>query len=107
MKESNIELWTLGHSTRESEELFKALRSFEIKLLVDVRSFPGSRRYPQFNKEKLKTSLTAGGIEYQHFPELSRRRGARSDSHNVASRHKKVRGFADYMETGKLHAWVV
>ncbi len=106
MKESNIELWTLGHSTRESEELFKALRSFEIKLLVDVRSFPGSRRYPQFNKEKLKTSLTAGGIEYQHFPELGGRRGARSDSHNVAWRNKMFRGFADYMETEEFHAGI-
>jgi len=50
MKESNIQLWTVGHSTRESEELFKALRFFEITVLVDVRSFPGSRRYPNSTK---------------------------------------------------------
>ena len=106
MKGSNIELWTVGHSTRESEELFKALRSFEIQVLADVRSFPGSRRYPQFNKEQLKTSLAAGGIEYQHFPELGGRRSARSDSHNIAWRNKMFRGYADYMETEEFHAGI-
>ena len=106
MKGSNIELWTVGHSTRESEELFKALRSFEINVLVDVRSFPGSRRYPQFNKEQLKTSLAAAGIEYHHFPELGGRRGARSDSRNIAWRNKMFRGYADYMETEEFHAGI-
>jgi len=106
IKESNIQLWTVGHSTRESEELFKALRFFEIKVLADVRSFPGSRRYPQFNKEQLKISLAAGGIEYQHFPELGGRRGARSDSHNIAWRNKMFRGYADYMETEEFRAGI-
>jgi uncharacterized protein (DUF488 family) len=106
IKKSKIKLWTVGHSTRESEELCEALRSFEIKVLVDVRSFPGSRRYPQFNKEQLKTSLTSGGIEYQHFPELGGRRSARPDSHNIAWRNKMFRGYADYMETEEFHAGI-
>jgi len=106
MTEDRIELWTIGHSTLSINQLIETLRSFEIKVLVDVRSFPGSRRYPQFNKEQLKASLTAGGIEYQHFPELGGRRGARSDSHNIAWRNKMFRGYADYMETEEFHSGI-
>jgi uncharacterized protein (DUF488 family) len=94
-----IELWTFGHSTRPIKELIEALRSFEIKVLADVRSYPGSKRYPQFNKENLKASLTEAAIAYQHFPELGGRRRARPDSLNMAWRNESFRGYADYMET--------
>src|SRR5437588_3963287 len=99
MSENQLELWTIGHSTRPFKELLEALKSFEIELLVDVRSFPGSRRYPQFNREQLKLTLAEAGIEYLHFPELGGRRNARPDSLNVAWRNKTFRGYADYMET--------
>lgn len=64
-----------------------------------MRSFPGSRRYPQFNKENLRSSLAAAGIEYLHLPELGGRRRARPDSINMAWRNESFRGYADYMET--------
>jgi uncharacterized protein (DUF488 family) len=99
MVENKLELWTVGHSTRPIEELMAALQSFEIRVLADVRSFPGSRRYPQFNKEQLKVSLTAAGFEYGHFPELGGRRRVRPDSLNMAWRNETFRGYADYMET--------
>jgi Uncharacterized conserved protein len=67
-------------------------------LLVDVRSLPGSKRYPQFNKETLADSLGKVGIRYEHFPELGGRRKARSDSRNTAWRNASFRGYADYME---------
>ena len=70
-----------------------------IKLIADVRMFPGSKRYPQFNQEKLSQSLRKHGIDYQHFPELGGRRRARPDSHNTAWRNESFRGYADYMET--------
>src|SRR5258708_5883696 len=97
--ENKPNLWTIGHSTRPFEELLEALRSFEIKILVDVRSFPGSRRYPQFNREQLKLTLAVAGIEYQHFPELGGRRRARPDSLNMTWRNESFRGYADHMET--------
>jgi len=99
MSENGLEVWTIGHSTRPIEEFIEALRSFEIKVLVDVRSFPGSRRYPQFKREQLKVALADAGIEYLHFPELGGRRNARPDSLNMAWRNKMFRGYADYMET--------
>ncbi len=99
MSENGIEIWTIGHSTRPIEEFIEALNAFEIKLLADVRSFPGSHRHPQFNKENLLASLLAVGIEYHHFPELGGRRRAEPDSRNVAWRNESFRGYADYMES--------
>jgi uncharacterized protein (DUF488 family) len=71
----------------------------QVKLLVDVRTLPGSKRYPQFNKETLADSLGTAGIRYEHFPELGGRRKPRSDSRNLAWRNASFRGYADYMET--------
>jgi uncharacterized protein (DUF488 family) len=99
LTENELEIWTVGHSTRPIEELIEVLKSFGIEVLVDVRSFPGSRRYPHFNKEQLKASLAAGGIEYQHFPELGGRRRAQPDSYNVAWQNKMFRGYADHMDS--------
>jgi uncharacterized protein (DUF488 family) len=70
-----------------------------IKLVVDVRSFPGSRRYPQFNKEALADSLGQHGIRYEHFADLGGRRKPKHTSHNTAWRNASFRGYADYMET--------
>lgn len=94
-----LSFWTIGHSTLVIEEFLRRLDGFEIRLLVDVRSFPGSRRYPQFNKENLRSSLAAAEIEYVHLPDLGGRRRARPDSINMAWRNESFRGYADYMET--------
>ena len=94
-----LSLWTIGHSTQPIEGLIQRLKSFEIAVLVDVRSFPGSRRYPQFNKETLSQSLAKAGIDYVHMPELGGRRRAKPDSMNVAWRNESFRAYADYMET--------
>ena len=95
----HISIWTIGHSTLSIGEFLSVLTSFQIELLVDVRSFPASRRYPHFNKEELRTSLTAVGIDYVHMPELGGRRKTRLDSKNVVWRNQSFRGYADYMET--------
>jgi len=92
-------IWTVGHSTLTIEQFLGVLSSFQIELLVDVRSFPGSRRYPHFNKENLRVLLSSAGIGYAHMPELGGRRKTRPDSPNVAWRNESFRGYADYMET--------
>lgn len=97
--ENNPNLWTVGHSTHPFEEFIAVLSSFDIETVVDVRSFPGSRRYPQFNKENLKNALARAAVEYLHFPELGGRRRAKPDSFNVAWRNEMFRGYADHMET--------
>lgn len=98
-----MRVWTIGHSTRTIDEFVTLLDDNEIRLLADVRAWPGSRRYPQFNKEALAESLSAHGIQYEHFPELGGKRKAKPDSRNTAWRNASFRGYADYMETEEFH----
>jgi uncharacterized protein (DUF488 family) len=101
-----VRIWTIGHSTRKIEDFITALEAHGIRLLVDVRSLPGSKRYPQFNKETLAKSLQEHGIHYEHFAELGGRRKPRSDSRNTAWRSASFRGYADYMEAEEFRRGV-
>ena len=97
--EQNKNIWTIGHSTRSLDEFIAMLKSFQIELIADIRSFPGSRKYPQYNKEALEISLPQKNIRYFHLKYLGGRRKAIPDSKNTAWRHVAFRGYADYMET--------
>jgi uncharacterized protein (DUF488 family) len=92
-------IYPVGHSNKSFEEFVAMLRSFNIELLVDIRSLPGSRKYPHFDKEALQLSLPANGIQYMHLLSLGGRRKVNKDSRNTAWRHPAFRGYADYMET--------
>jgi len=59
-----MRIWTIGHSTRAIDEFISLLKGSEIKLLADVRAWPGSKRYPQFNKDALAELLNAHGIRH-------------------------------------------
>ena len=99
MKRENKTIWTIGHSTRALEEFVAMLHSFNIELVADIRSFPGSRTFPQFNKEALEISLPENKIQYVHIKDLGGRRKPNPDSKNTAWRHIAFRSYADYMET--------
>ena len=99
MKEENKTIWTIGHSAHPFEEMIALLHSFRIELVIDIRSYPGSRKFPQYNKDTLQVSLPANNIQYIHLASLGGRRKARPDSKNTSWRHLAFRGYADYMET--------
>ncbi len=84
MQEKNI--WTIGHSTHSLKVFTAMLKSFHIEFIADIRSFPGSKRYPQFNKEALTISLPLNEIEYFHLRELGGRRKTNIGSHNTGWR---------------------
>ena len=92
-------IWTIGHSTRSLNEFLELLDFFKIQVLADVRSFPGSKKFPHFNKEALKISMNQNSIEYIHIPELGGRRKTVKDSKNTAWKNEAFRGYADYMAT--------
>ena len=93
-------LYTIGHSTRTLEEVIEALRAHSIEILVDVRSFPMSRRLPHFNRESLEKALPEAGIRYVWMKELGgRRKKILADSPNIALRNDSFRNYADYMLT--------
>jgi uncharacterized protein (DUF488 family) len=103
---SIVRIWTVGHSTRDIDIFISLLEENGIKLLADVRSLPGSKRYPQFNREALAESLNAHGIRYEHFPELGGRRKPEPDSRNTAWRNASFRAYADHMETEEFRKGV-
>ncbi|HEX3913440.1 MAG TPA: DUF488 domain-containing protein [Steroidobacteraceae bacterium] len=90
-------IWTIGHSTRPIEEFLDLLGEARINVVADVRSFPGSRKYPQYGKEALEATLAARQIGYQWLQALGGRRRASPDSPNTAWRNASFRGYADYM----------
>jgi uncharacterized protein (DUF488 family) len=57
-------VWTIGHSTLARDELIALLKGHGIATLVDVRSFPRSRRNPQFNIEEMERALPEAGLRY-------------------------------------------
>lgn len=97
-------VWTVGHSTRSLEELVELLREHAIVSLCDVRTAPGSRRLPHFNRDNLRTTLPDLGIAYMHMPELGGLRRARPDSVNTGWRNASFRGYADYMQQPEFSA---
>jgi uncharacterized protein (DUF488 family) len=92
-------LFSIGHGQRSTEALASILRGAGVGLLVDVRRFPGSRRYPQFNREALSTALSEEGIRYEWWGEkLGGRRSRSPSSRHPAWREPGFQGFADYMD---------
>jgi len=94
-----MNVYTIGHSTRAADELSALLREHDIKLLADIRRYPGSRRYPHFSRESLEQSLP---IAYVHLPELGGRRKPLPNSPNTVWRNEQFRGYADYMSTAEF-----
>lgn len=101
-KDPEKQIWTIGHSTHPFQEFVEMLQSAGIEVVVDVRSLPGSNKFPQFNKDALEETLPENGIEYLHLEKLGGRRKTSSDSKNMIWRNKSFRGYADYMETGEF-----
>ena len=99
-----MRVYTIGHSTRSLDELIGLLGEHGVQRLVDIRRYPGSRRYPHFSRENLAVALPEHGIEYVHVPELGGRRKPLPDSPNKAWRNEQFRGYADYMSTPEFAA---
>lgn len=93
-------IWTIGHSTRTFEDFYALLENHQISMLVDVRRFPGSRKWPHFTKENLRRLLEEKGVDYAHMEDLGGRRKGDPDSLNLAWRNASFRAYADYTETG-------
>jgi uncharacterized protein (DUF488 family) len=95
-----LTLYTIGHSTHPIETFLALLAEHRIETLADVRSFPSSRRWPQFNQASLEASLKDARIEYRWLKALGgRRQSKRTDSPHVAWTEPAFRAYADYMDT--------
>lgn len=92
-----ISIWTIGHSTRSSEEFNQTLAAHRIELVVDVRRFPGSRRLPHFATSELERHLARRHILYHWIPLLGGRRRASGRSTNTGWRAAGFRAYVDHI----------
>ncbi len=94
-----LPFFTIGHSTRAIEEFVELLRSAAVRLVVDVRTVPRSRRNPQFNRETLPATLAQFQIGYEHIAALGGLRGHKRDipaSVNGFWQNQSFHNYADY-----------
>src|SRR5437868_7086008 len=91
-----MDIYTIGHSIRTFDEFVEVLEDNEIEYVVDVRSYPGSLRVPQFNKSNLEKNLPKDGIKYHHIKNLG---GFRKNkpSYKTTLRVKSFASYAEYM----------
>ncbi len=97
-------VYTVGHGTLPAPALADLLHQAGVAHVVDVRSYPGSRRHPQHGREQLERWLPADGIGYSWDARLGGRRRPGPASPNVALRHEAFRAYADHMATPEFHA---
>ncbi len=102
LQRSDLRIWTIGHSTLDADQFLELLGSNRIEALADVRSYPGSRRFPHFGAAALERSLDGVGIKYVPFKQLGGRRRSRPDSPHTVWRNVAFRGYADYMESDEF-----
>lgn len=93
----DVRIWTIGHGTRPSDGFISVLRQASVVTLVDIRTFPGSRRHPQFGQAALRDALTEAGIAYMHLGGLGGRREPVPGSPHTALRVAAFRAYADHM----------
>ena len=96
------QIFTIGHSNRQWNEFTCLLEDNHVTTIVDVRRFPGSKSFPQFNKENMAKELLAKNMGYKHIEKLGGRRkeiAKASTYDNGGWQNKSFRSYADYMPT--------
>jgi len=99
-----IRLYTIGHSNRSFEDFLALLKNQDIQTVADIRSLPGSRKFPHFDRENLEKLLPDQGITYVWLPKLGglRRKARGIDSPNLGLTSPGFRNYADYMMSGEF-----
>jgi uncharacterized protein (DUF488 family) len=99
--------FTIGHSTRPTEEFVALLKEAQVKLVVDVRTVPRSRTNPQYNSDVLSASLAPQGVAYEHLPALGGLRGKQpgvSPEINAFWNNASFHNYADYAMSEEFRA---
>ncbi len=84
-------LYTLGYTLFQNgavidiEKMFKTLKEFNVTHLIDVRSMPYSKKYPECNADNLKVASKHFSISYGHMPELGAKASPMQDVFSKAT----------------------
>ena len=97
-------IYSIGHSNRDTDAFLNLVRSIEARRLVDVRAYPRSRRHPQFERQRLRESLSEAGIVYHWAGALGGFRKASPNSLHQALKSPALRAYADHMHTNEFNA---
>ena len=98
-----MQIFTIGHSSHSFEAFAQLLQEHRIERLVDVRSFPTSKKFPHFSQCSLISALQGMGIDYYHLKALGGyRRSDLKDSPNQGWESPGLRAYADYMLTDQF-----
>jgi uncharacterized protein (DUF488 family) len=94
-----LTVYTIGHSNHTFDIFLSLLQQHSIKMIADIRSFPGSKKFPHFNRDYLRENLPDHGIQYLWIPKLGGRRTSPAGfvSPNTGLVNPGFRGYADYM----------
>ena len=99
-------LLTVGHGTLTAERFSELVRGAGVDLVVDVRRYPGSRRYPHFGSGPMAAWLPPRGVAYRWLPALGGRRSPSPRSPNTGLRNPQFRGYGDHMSSEEFSAGV-
>lgn len=100
-----LHIFTIGHSSLSFEDFLSLLKQFDIRIIADIRRYPGSRKFPHFNKNKLEALLAAENIDYLWFENLGGRRhtAQTGESANAGLKSAGFRSYADHMLTDEFN----
>jgi uncharacterized protein (DUF488 family) len=101
-----LPFFTIGHSTRSTEEFVGLLQNAGVGLVADVRTIPRSRTNPQYNHDVLPKALTEFQIGYEYIAALGglRRHGRDiPQSVNAFWQNQSFHNYADYAMSESFH----
>jgi len=84
-------IYTVGYTlfqqgnTINVNNLFDTLKKYDINFLVDVRSVPFSKQYPQCNADNMKIAGKHFGIPYMNMPEIGAKASSQQEVFSKAS----------------------
>lgn len=88
-------IFTIGYERRNGDELIARLIDAGVRLLVDVRERPISRK-PDFRKSALEARCEAAGLLYQSWTELGSTEHQRGQLRNTGDFSEFKRRFRDF-----------
>jgi uncharacterized protein (DUF488 family) len=100
-RQNHISIYTIGHSNRSWEDFIALLEKFAIRTVADIRSLPGSKKFPHFDRENMEKSLSGLGLKYIWMPKLGGLRRVQKgfESPNIGLTNQGFRAYADHMTT--------
>ena len=96
-------IFTIGYERRDGAELIASLVDAGVRLLVDVRERPISRK-PDFRKSALEARCEAAGFLYQSWTELGSTEHQRGQLRNTGDLSEFKRRFRDFARRGRSAA---